>query len=57
MIVDTPGVGDCEELYAMLKEYLPYAVAFVFVVDPTRGGGMQEDRVWIFCDMYENCGK
>ncbi|XP_062610417.1 dynamin-like protein 1 [Saccostrea cucullata] len=44
-LVDTPGVGDSDELNEILDEYLPYAVAFVFVVNPVSGGGIQEDRI------------
>ncbi|XP_062610413.1 dynamin-like protein 1 [Saccostrea cucullata] len=44
-IVDTPGVGDCVKLNQILEEYLPYAVAFVFILNPSGGGGMQKDRI------------
>lgn len=43
--MDTPGIGDDEELKKMLKEYIPKAVAFVIVIDVSRAGGLQKDRV------------
>lgn len=45
-IVDTPGIGDDEELKKMLMEYIPKAVSFVIVIDVSRAGGLQKDRVW-----------
>lgn len=43
-IVDTPGVGDDQELKKMLTEYIPKGVAFVIVIDVSRSGGLQKDR-------------
>lgn len=43
--MDTPGVGDSRELKTMLEEYIPKAVAFVIIMDVTRAGGLQKDRV------------
>lgn len=43
--VDTPGIGDSIEYKTMLEEYIPKAVAFVIVIDVSRGGGLQKDRV------------
>lgn len=45
-IVDTPGIGDSLEYRTMLEEYIPKAVAFVIVMDVSRAGGLQRDRVW-----------
>lgn len=44
-IVDTPGIGDSIELKKMLEEYIPKAVAFVIIIDVSRAGGLQRDRV------------
>lgn len=43
--MDTPGVGDSRELKTKLEEYIPKAVAFVIIMDVTRAGGLQKDRV------------
>lgn len=48
-IVDTPGIGDSIELKKMLEEYIPKAVAFVIIIDVSRAGGLQRDRVWVSC--------
>lgn len=45
-IVDTPGIGDSIALKKMLEEYIPKAVAFIIVMDVSRAGGLQRDRVW-----------
>lgn len=45
-IVDTPGIGDSIELKKMLEEYITKAVAFVIIIDVSRAGGLQRDRVW-----------
>jgi hypothetical protein len=44
-IVDTPGVGESEEISKRLFEYLPNAVAFIYVINSANAGGIQEDRV------------
>ena len=43
--MDTPGIGDTEELNVKLKGYLPKAVSFIFVINVGNAGGMQLDRV------------
>lgn len=45
VLVDTPGIGDSDHLRQILEEYIPKAVAFVFIVDVSRAGGLQKDRV------------
>lgn len=44
-IVDTPGIGDSIDNRIMVEEYIPKAVAFVIVMDVSRAGGLQKDRV------------
>lgn len=47
MIVDTPGVGDQEQQVVAEKmmSYLPNALAFIFVINVSNAGGIQDDRV------------
>lgn len=45
ILVDTPGIGGSGEVTHKLKEYLPNALAFIFVVNASSAGGMQHDRV------------
>ncbi|XP_061165560.1 dynamin-like protein 2 [Saccostrea echinata] len=47
IIVDTPGKGDTEQdiVAAKMMEYLPKAVAFIFVVNVSNAGGFQDDRL------------
>lgn len=47
MIVDTPGCGDMgqKEVSDMMMSYLPNALAFVFVLNVSNAGGIQDDRV------------
>lgn len=46
-IVDTPGIGDEKQnrIAEKMMEYLPNALAFVFVLNVPSGGGIQCDRV------------
>lgn len=47
-IVDTPGIGDVDqkEVAQRMMDYLPNALAFVFVINVAAAGGLQKDRVW-----------
>lgn len=45
IIVDTPGIGETEDLNKMLMDFLPHAVSFVFVVNARDAGGIHEDRL------------
>lgn len=46
-IVDTPGIGDIDqtEVAERMMNYLPNALAFVFVINVAAAGGLQKDRV------------
>lgn len=46
-IVDTPGIGDIDQKKVAQKmmDYLPNALAFVFVINVAAAGGLQKDRV------------
>lgn len=45
--MDTPGIGDVDqnEVAGRMMDYLPNALAFVFVVNVAAGGGLHKDRV------------
>lgn len=45
-IVDTPGIGDIDqnEVAERMMNYLPNALAFVFVINVAAAGGFQKDR-------------
>ncbi|XP_052085101.1 uncharacterized protein in xynA 3'region-like [Mytilus californianus] len=45
IIVDTPGIGENDNLDNILLEFLPHAVSFVFVVNAKDTGGIHEDRL------------
>lgn len=47
IIVDTPGCGDKEqkEVADKMMSYLPNALAFVFVINVSNAGGLQDDRI------------
>lgn len=46
-IVDTPGLGDIDQqdVAKRMMDYLPNALAFVFVINVPAAGGLQKDRV------------
>lgn len=45
--MDTPGVGDIDQtnMAKLMMDYLPNALAFVFVINVPSAGGFQKDRV------------
>ncbi|XP_021346775.1 uncharacterized protein LOC110446114 [Mizuhopecten yessoensis] len=45
IIVDTPGVGENSEMTSRLLDYLPKAVAFIYVINSENAGGVQQDRL------------
>ena len=45
VIVDSPGIGDAEQVNKIALEYLPQAYAFIYVINSVNAGGIQEDRV------------
>ena len=47
MIIDSPGVGESEEMDQILMSYLPKAFAFIYVISCGDAGGIQKDRVGI----------
>ncbi|XP_028400787.1 uncharacterized protein LOC114523923 [Dendronephthya gigantea] len=42
-IVDSPGLGESDEMDEVLMNYLPNAFAFIYVLDISRAGGVQKD--------------
>ncbi|CAH1261587.1 NEK11 [Branchiostoma lanceolatum] len=44
-IVDSPGVGESEMMDQIIAKYIPSAFAFIYIIDSSRGGGFQEDRL------------
>ena len=45
VIVDSPGIGDSEDVNKIALEYLPQASAFIYVINSPNAGGLQDDRV------------
>ena len=48
MIVDSPGIGESTIMDDIVKEYLPEAFAFIYVINSQNAGGIQPDRVTHF---------
>ena len=46
-IIDSPGVGETDEMDEMVIQYLPKAFAFVYVINSANAGGIKKDRVSI----------
>ena len=49
--MDTPGIGEDaigEEITNRLMSYLPNAVAFIYVINSSNSGGLQDDRACAF---------
>lgn len=45
VIVDSPGIGDSEQVNRITLDYLPRSYAFIYVLNSSNAGGLQEDRV------------
>ena len=45
MIVDSPGIGESTIMDDIVKEYLPEAFAFIYVINSENAGGKQPDGV------------
>ena len=43
VIIDSPGLGESDEMDSVLMRYLPNAFAFIYVIDVSHAGGVQED--------------
>ncbi|XP_078686478.1 uncharacterized protein LOC144919115 isoform X2 [Branchiostoma floridae x Branchiostoma belcheri] len=43
-IVDSPGVGESEMMDDIIAKYIPSAFAFIYIIDSSRAGGVQQDR-------------
>ena len=52
MIIDSPGVGESDEMDEMVIQYLPQAFAFIYVINCTNAGGIQKDRVSVYRSLY-----
>lgn len=51
-LVDTPGVGESNELTRKLTEYMSEAIAFIYVINTPNAGGVQKDRVLAFYFLF-----
>ena len=47
-LVDCPGIGENEEMTRMVKEYIPKASGFIYIINAANAGGIQPDRVCIY---------
>ena len=47
VIIDSPGIGESEILDEIVKQYLPQAFAFIYVINSVNAGGIQKGRVSI----------
>ena len=45
MIVDSPGIGESTITDDIVKEYLPEAFAFIYIINSENAGGIPLDRV------------
>ncbi|XP_048750992.2 uncharacterized protein LOC125662713 [Ostrea edulis] len=45
MLVDTPGIDGAKDINAMLMEFLPNAFGFIFIIDASKAGGVDEDKL------------
>lgn len=43
VIIDSPGLGESDQMDQVLMNYLPNAFAFIYVIDVSHAGGMHDD--------------
>lgn len=43
VIIDSPGLGESDDMDQVLMNYLPNAFAFMYVINVTNAGGLQKD--------------
>ena len=53
-IIDSPGVGETDEMDEMVIQYLPKAFAFIYVINSANAGGVQKDRVSLLISFSRN---
>lgn len=46
VLVATPGIDGKGDVTHKLKEYLPNALFIIFMIDVSRAGGLEYDRVY-----------
>ena len=44
-IVDSPGIGESEQMTRLVTEYMPKAFGFIYVINSSNAGGVQPGRV------------
>ena len=49
-MIDSPGIGESDIMDEIVKQYLPEAFAFIYVINSANTGGVQKDRVSIEMD-------
>ena len=47
VMIDSPGIGESDIMDGIVKQYLPEAFAFIYVINSANTGGVQKDRVSI----------
>ena len=54
VIIDSPGVGESDEMDEMVIKYLPEAFAFIYVANSSIPGGLKKDKVstWIIVNPF-----
>ncbi|XP_068705727.1 uncharacterized protein [Montipora foliosa] len=45
VIIDSPGVGESENMDEIVTQYLPQAFAFIYTISSCNAGGVQKDRL------------
>ena len=53
--MDSPGVGESGIMDDIVKEYIPEAFAFIYVINSVNAGGIQRDRVRESSDIVYHC--
>ncbi|KAI8483948.1 hypothetical protein Bbelb_383380 [Branchiostoma belcheri] len=54
VIVDSPGVGESKMMDQVVADYIPKAFAFLYIIDSSRAGGVQEDRLGRLLQLYKD---
>ncbi|XP_078691940.1 uncharacterized protein LOC144922170 [Branchiostoma floridae x Branchiostoma belcheri] len=54
VIVDSPGVGESKIMDQVVADHIPESFAFLYIIDSSRAGGVQEDRLGKLLQLFAN---
>ncbi|XP_078662985.1 uncharacterized protein LOC144906514 [Branchiostoma floridae x Branchiostoma belcheri] len=57
VLVDSPGVGESEMMDQVVADYIPKVFGLLYIIDSSRRGGVQQDRLEKLLQLWEEKNK